>query len=486
MSSTKVHEAVKSLYTRRYRCSKSDVLNQRLNLKRTVPLVEWSILNVLDRQGFHLDPVLDNKSVSSPDELYPRLAKYSFVPKFKPLDDRAFGRAVDLAYRAFGGKSFPLLDVLPLSTILWKTIRGSQASSLPYFETKASAFVKDLEIARRVNSRTKAPLPCVAYRRVQHGDNGPKVRLVWGFPQSQTLLEARFAAPLIERFLNFRNPIAFGLNKMSLAGRMQRLRNSGVKYGFDFSGFDTSIHPKLIVHAFKILGTHFRMNEEEASCYDRVIHYFIHTPIVMPNGNIYTKHHGVPSGSYFTQLVDSIVNFIAVQYATIRLTGVPVDIDKILVLGDDSIIGLHSYTDVHLWKQAFSELGLNMSLEKSGIFRGNEDVYFLGHSWHGGFPSRREEEIAKRLCFPEQWSSIVDPGERNLVRLLAFVADSIEGHNMFLRVVQRSGVSMAAIYGFGQSIEVSVGLSAGRKATETNTYDSPRSMFDIATMALYL
>lgn len=43
--------------------------------------------------------------------------------------------------------------------------------------------------------------------------------------------------------------------------------------------------------------------------------YFINTPLLLSNSEAWQKSAGIPSRSYFTQLVSSIVNCIIINYA---------------------------------------------------------------------------------------------------------------------------------------------------------------------------
>jgi hypothetical protein len=42
--------------------------------------------------------------------------------------------------------------------------------------------------------------------------------------------------------------------------------------------------------------------------------YFINTKMMLPNGDIYQKADGLPSGSTFTSLIGSIVNMIVIDF----------------------------------------------------------------------------------------------------------------------------------------------------------------------------
>jgi hypothetical protein len=247
-----------------------------------------------------------------------------------------------------------------------------------------------------------------------------------------TLLESMFARPLIDHFLSVRSPMAFGLRSNEIAARMTRVENSGIRYSFDFSKFDASIPARLIDTAFSILGTYFDMSEDEKKVWDKVQHYFIHTPILMPDGNVYVKHKGVPSGSYFTQMVDSIVNYILIQYGMLMSTGEAAESGKILVLGDDSLVGHHTHLPLQAMSGVFKAIGFDLSVEKSQVSVYPKPVEFLGHSWISGVVDREPIEIAKRLAFPEKRSGIEDPRLRIVTRMLAFTNDAKCAHNIFV------------------------------------------------------
>jgi len=401
-------------------------------------LVEWGILNGLQHFGYDLSVERDNKSQYSVEGLTASLARYGENRDLDSAYLSVLDEAMNRTLRAFGSKT-PKFTALPLDEGLLRYTHGEKSSGLPCLGKKRDSFLSDLGRAERIAVGERAPEPCVAFHRVQHGAEGPKTRLVWGYPQSMFLLEAQFAPQLIEHFLGAFTPMAFGLFKSQVSARMQSIRNSGVRYSLDFSGFDSSLHPKLIDFAFRVLRSHFELNEEEAQTWTKVVNYFIHTPIMMPDQSVWVKHRGVPSGSYFTQMVDSIINYLAVTYSWLRATGFGVSDDHVLVLGDDSIVGHVTYFPVEKMASFFNELGLRLNFQKTGITTTGEDPHFLGHVWRRGYPDREEREIAIRMAFPEKPSGIKDQRTRQAIRMLGYMSDAVSSHRVLMKLAPDSG-----------------------------------------------
>lgn len=405
-------------------------------LNRPGPLlVEYAILKSLEAMGYSLDPEKDNKSQYDPAKLVERLGRYGKPAVLVNANNEALQMAMDVTMRVFGGKGN--LPVSQLNDDLRAVTHLDKSSGLPSLLTKSDAFDVDLARAARIAAGTRTPDPCLAFHRVQHGDDGPKTRLVWGYPQSVFLLEAMFAPTLIEHFLTNRTyPIAFGMYKSQVSARMQSIRNSGVRYSLDFSGFDSTIPAQLIDFAFTVLKSHFRpMSEVEERVWYLIIRYFIHTPIVMPDASIWRKHHGVPSGSYFTQMIDSIVNYLCVTYAFLRAGGQPIPDDKILVLGDDSLVGQSQLFDIDEIQSYLHEVGLTLNVDKTEVsFQGRNDPHFLGHVWRRGFPDRDESDVAKRMAFAEKLSGIRDGLTRRAVRVTSYVPDSVSAHRVAMAI----------------------------------------------------
>ncbi|KFB47171.1 RNA-dependent RNA polymerase-like protein [Anopheles sinensis] len=184
------------------------------------------------------------------------------------------------------------------------------------------------------------PPDTYAYVESQLGSEG-QIRVKWGYSATITLAEAMFAVPIIEAYRKFPTPIAFGF--ANGAGVKKKLFNTlhGSHYvSLKFENFQRTLPTWLILVAFDVIAfnidfVHYRgggipNTKSMIKMYEFLTEYSIHTPVRLSNGERYQKHSGLASGSYFTELIESICNHILVKYAAIKEN---VEINKIFVLG---------------------------------------------------------------------------------------------------------------------------------------------------------
>lgn len=108
--------------------------------------------------------------------------------------------------------------------------------------------------------------------------------------------------------------------------------------------------------------------------WDTLVKYFISTPIRLCNGERYRKKEGIASGCYFTQLVESIANYILLQYALLKAGVTPNDI---LVFGDDSIVSFeHSIYPSDL-APFLSEVGVEINTKSHASRNISKVAYVL-------------------------------------------------------------------------------------------------------------
>lgn len=383
-------------------------------------IVEPSVKRALMEQGFVFCDEVDNKSVYQPQKMFDALDRYATV-QHVGFDPSAWDVAYALTLKAFGLRLNLTQETDFRKLALW--VKAEKSSGAPEFGRKGDSLARDYLRMDKWLHYGKCPDPCVAYHRIQHGDEGPKTRLVWGYPQSVTLAEAGFARPLIDAFVDRRSVMAMGKTRIKLAAQMTAMLNAHAKYGLDMSRFDATISRPLIIMAFQILGSNFDWTRSSKEDWDKVRNYFIHTPILMPDGFVYIKHRGVPSGSYFTQLVDSVVNFFCIQYCFYLLTGKTIHPDRIRVLGDDSVFSSSIVLSLKDFASKLSGIGLSLNVKKSCLVLDEGNIEFLGHEWIHGLVDRNPRDIAQRMIFPERHSKIEDPLERIRTRIYPYLND---------------------------------------------------------------
>jgi len=206
-----------------------------------------------------------------------------------------------------------------------------------------------------LNQKGLLDLTCLLFTRTQELG---KTRNVWGFSFYATLLEMCFYRPILD--IQAKQTWRSALGKPeAVSAAITKLIDFAILKGLtiisiDFKGFDNSCKVHLIEPAFATIMGSFQLQFHRQI--DIIKRFFISCPIVTPSG-IWTGEHGVPSGSTFTNEVDSVI-----QYGVARESDAIVAIELAQVQGDD---GVYLSDNPSAAKSHFAEYNLVVSDDKS-------------------------------------------------------------------------------------------------------------------------
>lgn len=356
------------------------------------------------------------------------------------FDPLVYERAKAAALHTAGGRSRRYLP-LDENEVVGQVIHLDKSAGAPFFTSTSHVLEAGIQRSRAVRAGRIAFDPYVAYRRIQHGSNGPKGRLVWGSPLATTILAASFAKAAYKGLVR-RHCFAYGYQKAEVGSYISEFQSLTKRvYCLDFSGFDATIPPFVIGDAFEILKTHLDLTSEEQDLFYRLTNDFIHARIVLPDASIYQKHRGIPSGSPFTSLIGSICNLIILNYIWIKLTGVALNEKRSLILGDDSIVATNSNVSLDDIARVADELGMEVSVQKSKVATRKDRVEFLGHEWENGRPHRPKRDVVIRLVFEEKHRPY--SATMTCMRMYGFTSDCFEAYDMVVALLHRPGVDVS-------------------------------------------
>nr|QVG74788.1 RNA-dependent RNA polymerase [Riboviria sp.] len=330
---------------------------------------------------------------------------------------------------SYGWDMLSKVPFIPTSSAGWKYIGakgapGNHELAISRAVGSLYAWADDLVYKTNLFRYT----PDVAWTRTQLGTlDSPKIRHVWGKAFHNIILEGLSAAPLIQYYTDNKSPMVVGIH---LYKRLPELINSclwdgenqRIGIGLDMSSFDTSPMPWLINEAFDMIESYLTFPDQEsylAFLYSRK--YFIETPVIMPDGRMWLKRMGVPSGSYYTQLVDSIINHIVITYMQLNVYH---QTFETWVLGDDSLYGIPSelgFPNLEEVSHYVSKLGFELSTKKCVVATNPRELEFLGHVARGASVDREWSKMIKLALFPER--EVTDPSQ-SLARVYGLLIDS--------------------------------------------------------------
>lgn len=254
----------------------------------------------------------------------------------------------------------------------------------------------------------KCITPCSCASRT-HVAKEEKVRLVWVYPAHMTYIEGMFAQPLICAYQNIRGPYGIWIQYRlgDLKAIMSKRPRNYHWLGTDFSSFDSSVPTWLIRDAFNILRSNIDFSSYQfwgkpttdgtlQRLWCKIVEYFIHTPLRLYDGSTIMKHQGVPSGSFFTSLIDSICDDIVMNYL--------LDGEKIaakFILGDDNLVAVRQGLSLKaLAEECELVFGMKLNPDKSEY---GEFVSFLGYKMSKEkIPLANYDKLMAQLCLPSK------------------------------------------------------------------------------------
>lgn len=170
----------------------------------------------------------------------------------------------------------------------------------------------------------------------------------------------------------------------------------------DYSGFDQSISNWLIYDAFDIIKQAFILNESERQLFDVIVNDFINKCFIGLDGELVFSNKGVPSGSMFTQIVDSIVNMLMIST---YMNSQKIDRWSSCIMGDDNVIFTPQALDLKDLKGYLEYMfGIKMNPDKcSQTTRNGNSVDFLSREWRVDGQWRHPHILISKLLYPERF-----------------------------------------------------------------------------------
>lgn len=281
----------------------------------------------------------------------------------------------------------------------------------------------------RFNPKKMRFPPCLAGQRGGMSDaTNPKTRLVWVYPSEMLAVEGFYAPRMYHAFMADPNtPMLNGKSAQRLYTEWcVGLREGELLYGLDFSSFDTKVPAWLIRVAFDILRQNIewetwrgqkvskRDKQKWRNVWDGMVWYFINTPMLMPDGRMFRKYRGVPSGSWWTQMIDSVVNHILIDYLT-RCQDC--EIRALRVLGDDSAFRSGDPFDLDQASADAASVLMVLHPEKCVVASDPTQFKLLGTTYQTGRPHRPTEEWFKLALYPESAVSTLSVSFSRLIGL---------------------------------------------------------------------
>jgi hypothetical protein len=232
-----------------------------------------------------------------------------------------------------------------------KFLKNDTNSGLPYFMRKGK--IKE-DVLANFDQLLERKDPCIMFTRTQESH---KTRAVWGYPIADTLNEMRYYRPILE--VQKQQPWRAAINAPDVVDkRITELINNAQSsneslVSIDFSSYDATLRSSLQSASFQYFKSMFQAGHDGL---DYIENRFNMIGLITPEG-VWNGPHGVPSGSTFTNEVDSVAQYLIAATSPSKLLDFQIQ-------GDD---GAYRTENPDQLKELFTNYGLIVNDEKSYV-----------------------------------------------------------------------------------------------------------------------
>lgn len=286
----------------------------------------------------------------------------------------------------------------------WTYIQTGRKTKGENIEGLFDSLVRAEETARQVGSFSRPILPgsrtqgsgAFSDDGAETGTCKHKTRLVSMYDLILICSELRYAAPF-QKVLAKKPFYAGGKDNYEISSIISSMRSWGEAWlSIDYSHFDQSISSWLIEDAFSVIKASFASVDEQL--WTAIVHDFIHKDFVTPEGLMHSDK-GVPSGSMFTQIIDTLVNVLMIKTYLIshNLEG------RMIAMGDDNLLySLRVIDPEELASYLAKNFGVVVNASKFAKGVKRENPHFLSREWRQDGQYRHPNILLSKLMFPER------------------------------------------------------------------------------------
>lgn len=220
--------------------------------------------------------------------------------------------------------------------------------------------------------------PVVVFNRIAPTDSGTlKRRHVYCPPFAITVLEVIFGIQVMEHFLRSDGCIKMGWTQQKISDHVSSRPNC-YQLSIDFKTYDQTLPSYFILYAFDLIKGIYTFPPGMVELYDKMAEYVCFAHVYHPRTGVIRRKRGLISGSYFTNLVDGIINTLVITLGLI-VTKQSSYVTGMSIHGDDNWISSKREIDLKLLNEFIRGFGMEISLEKCHTAKPSENkIHFLG------------------------------------------------------------------------------------------------------------
>jgi hypothetical protein len=245
-----------------------------------------------------------------------------------------------------------------------------------------------------------------------------KTRVVCMYDLLCIINELHYSIPF-QHFLQNKALYAGGKAPYQIAGIIRGFRERYQSWwSLDYSKYDMTLSSWILEDVFSIIKSAFLHVEEDE--WALLVHDFIHKDFVVAEGVVHSDR-GVPSGSMFTQIVDTLANWLMIRT---YFNSINADC-RMIIMGDDNLVfhRLDINEVDNLASYLNKNFGVQINADKSLKGIALDHPEFISRTWMDNGQWRHPSLLVSRLLFPErhrQYNEIVTPYHVILAFILTY------------------------------------------------------------------